>query len=332
MTLLACSAECTSKVLSGLGMTRVSSDPGVLWRMVALVGLGMLVLSLLQCFRRRLGTAFLAFICGGCLVGLAAGPGRVAGHGQWAQGITHIKIRPMPLLGFEITRSGPDKVSEPGVILQAPEPLVRMEPLSQLMARMGSEFWSLESEELRSLSEDGRAILKRTERYETAGKARLEAYRMAARELRVDLQQLAHEHARWAERKIKRNQGDVEEGLVELLQGIEDSEHVEIITESTSADGTGAFRSAIRVRHPGDIAQGVKEQFFEKAAPLIEKVAPRGRRLAMTGVSLAALGILVFLAYVFVDTGTRGHFTWTLRFLTVTAFVGICTALWYVAR
>ncbi|MHC4609875.1 MAG: hypothetical protein ACYS7M_05960 [Planctomycetota bacterium] len=41
----------------------------------------------------------------------------------------------------------------------------------------------------------------------------------------------------------------------------------------------------------------------------------------------AALAAMIFLAYLFLDSGTRGHFTWPLRIFAVVAFVGLCGAL-----
>ena len=111
------------------------------------------------------------------------------------------------------------------------------------------------------------------------------------------------------------------------MSELRDTDHVEVFTESYGHDGEETFRSAVRVQHPQDIAR----VYQAKAKDVFtQEVVPRGRRFAITGVSLVILSILVYLAYLFVDTGTRGHFTWTLRIATVAAFVGICTALWYV--
>jgi len=43
--------------------------------------------------------------------------------------------------------------------------------------------------------------------------------------------------------------------------------------------------------------------------------------------SAVALAAMIYLAYLFLDSGTRGHFTWPLRIFAVLAFVGICLAL-----
>ena len=67
------------------------------------------------------------------------------------------------------------------------------------------------------------------------------------------------------------------------------------------------------------------------AAELIQqqKPAPHPARLAphWTLVSAIALAAMVYLAYLFLDAGTRGQFTWPLRIFSVVAFVGICIFL-----
>ena len=44
----------------------------------------------------------------------------------------------------------------------------------------------------------------------------------------------------------------------------------------------------------------------------------------LMGVAIAAF---LYLSYLFLDAGTRGHFTWQLRVISVLAFVGICVAI-----
>ena len=331
-TLLACTDTCAHEKLATLGLTAVGHDPGTVWRLIGVVGMSALVLSLLQCFRRRLGMAFLAFICGVGLLGMALGPGR---HG-W---INHVKIRPMPFLGFSVTTddeydlSGPQAWSVSSGEFwspKSPESPEAAEPLPLVVDRMGKKFWKLKDKQLQRELDDKRSILKRTqESHETARKAEHEAYREAAVEIRAYFQSLAAEHAEWAEREIQRNRRDLEKGIAELLNELRDTEHVEVFTESFGHDGKDGFRSAVRVQHPQDIAR----VYQAKAKDVFtQEVVPRGRRFAITGVSLVLLSILVYLAYLFVDTGTRGHFTWTLRIATVAAFVGICSALWYVVR
>lgn len=41
-----------------------------------------------------------------------------------------------------------------------------------------------------------------------------------------------------------------------------------------------------------------------------------------------ALALLVALAYLFLDAGTRGRYTWPLRIGAVAMFSGLCFALW----
>jgi hypothetical protein len=56
------------------------------------------------------------------------------------------------------------------------------------------------------------------------------------------------------------------------------------------------------------------------------------RRFGGLGGSVLVLGILLYLAYLFLDTGTRGQLTGALRLLIGISFVGICAALWYFVR
>ncbi len=44
-------------------------------------------------------------------------------------------------------------------------------------------------------------------------------------------------------------------------------------------------------------------------------------------VSVAALGVMIFLAYLFLDADTRGQFTWTLRIFSVAAFAAVCVSI-----
>jgi hypothetical protein len=46
-----------------------------------------------------------------------------------------------------------------------------------------------------------------------------------------------------------------------------------------------------------------------------------------TVISGVVLAVMIYLAYLFLDAGTRGQFTWPLRLFAVLAFVGICVFL-----
>ena len=41
-----------------------------------------------------------------------------------------------------------------------------------------------------------------------------------------------------------------------------------------------------------------------------------------------AVAILITLAYLFLDAGTRGRYTWPLRFGSIAVFAGFCVLLW----
>lgn len=60
-----------------------------------------------------------------------------------------------------------------------------------------------------------------------------------------------------------------------------------------------------------------------------ESRAPRTYRGKLSGIVGFAVGGLIILAflyigYLFLDAGTRGQFTWTLRIISIVAFFGIC--------
>lgn len=41
-----------------------------------------------------------------------------------------------------------------------------------------------------------------------------------------------------------------------------------------------------------------------------------------------AVAVLITLAYLFLDSGTRGRYTWPLRFGSIVVFAGFCVLLW----
>lgn len=49
--------------------------------------------------------------------------------------------------------------------------------------------------------------------------------------------------------------------------------------------------------------------------------------IVWTAILGGAIILFLYLAYLFLDAGTRGHFTWQLRIISVVAFVGICVAI-----
>lgn len=49
--------------------------------------------------------------------------------------------------------------------------------------------------------------------------------------------------------------------------------------------------------------------------------------LAATGLMAFAIGAFLYLGYIFLDAGTRGYFTWSLRIVSVVTFAALCLAL-----
>ena len=89
-----------------------------------------------------------------------------------------------------------------------------------------------------------------------------------------------------------------------------------------------------------EVAQQVADQtrvlMREHNIPPIPNVADRvvdGVRhaqpagLAASGLMAFAIGALLYLGYILLDAGTRGHFTWSLRIVSVVTFAALCLAL-----
>lgn len=89
-----------------------------------------------------------------------------------------------------------------------------------------------------------------------------------------------------------------------------------------------------------DVAQQVAEQtqvlVLQHNIPPVPDVARRvvdGVRrarpagLAASGLMAFAIGALLYLGYIFLDASTRGHFTWSLRIVSVVTFAALCLAL-----
>ena len=57
----------------------------------------------------------------------------------------------------------------------------------------------------------------------------------------------------------------------------------------------------------------------------VRRARPAG--LAASGLMAFAIGALLYLGYIFLDAGTRGHFTWSLRIVSVVTFAALCLAL-----
>lgn len=102
-------------------------------------------------------------------------------------------------------------------------------------------------------------------------------------------------------------------------------------------------------RHAWEAAEGYDHGPSERAAPgTIVVTREHGRRSVLietsrggiehrrwnqrggfiqTFIIAGALAAFLYLAYIFLDAGTRGHFTWTLRATAVLAFGALCAAL-----
>ena len=69
-----------------------------------------------------------------------------------------------------------------------------------------------------------------------------------------------------------------------------------------------------------------KVRDFVRGAPFHDRALRHDGVLASV-VTALAIAAFLFLGYIFLDASTRGHFTWSLRILSVLVFVTICVAM-----
>jgi hypothetical protein len=74
---------------------------------------------------------------------------------------------------------------------------------------------------------------------------------------------------------------------------------------------------------------GARRAFDVASTEFRQWSGPRLGQWAGFAASLLVFGVLLYLAYLFLDTSTRGQFNRGLRTVAALAFVGICCALWY---
>lgn len=127
-------------------------------------------------------------------------------------------------------------------------------------------------------------------------------------------------HHRWSRSTVIFTEGATDSGMASYDEGMHETPFPVVEGMVLGADGT-----VVRVG--------------PNAAPRVEEMVWPGRgnpwagrrvvksSLIWTGVSALALGVMIYLAYLFVDAGTRGQFTWRLRLFSAVAFVGICALL-----
>ena len=84
------------------------------------------------------------------------------------------------------------------------------------------------------------------------------------------------------------------------------------------------------------VAQQTREFTVQHSIPSVPLVAHRvvdGVRharpvgLASSALMAFAMGAILYLGYIFLDASTRGHFTWSLRIVSVLTFAALCLAI-----
>ena len=293
-----------------------------LWPMIALIGAAAILMGIFQAFRRKPGTAILALFCGAGLLGLFA----AFGQPRPIRGALTINFVGPPRLVLPAGPGQPVIVVEPSRSGDITAVVTQQEILEQRIDALGAKFRKMRSKELDRRLRDDRTVLGFSELQDSAHEARQQALQDVAGELRRRLRDHVAPHTKLpVGAKLDEHAAEIEDLIVGILEGLADSAHVGIVTREFGSPQARRHRTAVRV-DPEQVVQEISSQvseFFDT------KVAPWMVRAVRTTLTMLALGILVYLAFVFVDSGTRGHFTWTLRIAAAVAFVGMCGALWY---
>lgn len=94
----------------------------------------------------------------------------------------------------------------------------------------------------------------------------------------------------------------------------------EEFVQRTQADDEPRYRAAVLVDFP--------REDLATALDLAPGSKPQSPRWVGQVIAAAALSLLLVLSYLFLDAGTRGKYTWPLRFASMAVFAGLCVALW----
>ena len=288
-----------------------------LWPMVGLIGAALMLAGIFQAIRRRPFTAILALLVGGLSLGLVLSLGPTDSRGITA--VFDLAGRPAVVLR-------PPPAPRPPIAERPPEPCIDEKyALVNQASRLGKKFQELSAGKLTDYFECSETLCGVSDVHKSAEKASKEAFERVARRLRVRYLPKLAEHSKIPRDKIEEHAEDIENVLADVLRKLSESGRVEITAQNWGSDREPRHRAAVRV-HPERLARELRDTVTEFVET---ELTPLMRRTAGTLLSMFALCILLYLAYVFVDTGTRGHFTWTLRVAAALAFVGICGALWY---
>lgn len=288
-----------------------------LWPMVGLLGAALVLAGIFQAIRRRPFTAILALLIGGLSLGLVLSFGPTDSRGITA--VFDLAGRPAVVLRPPAAPRAPAPD-------RPPEPCIDKEyALVNQVSRLGDKFQDLSAGKLTGYFECSETLCGVSDIHKSADDAKEQAFGRVAERLRRQYLPKIAENSKIPADKIEEHAEDIDKVIAEVLRRLSKSGRVEIASEDWGTPEDPRHRAAVRVfpeKLAGELLDAITEFVDTRLTPWM-------RRTAGTLLSMFALCILLYLAYVFVDTGTRGHFTWTLRVAAALAFVGICGALWY---
>ncbi|UCG32657.1 MAG: hypothetical protein JSU68_13450 [Phycisphaerales bacterium] len=288
-----------------------------LWPMVGLLGAALMLAGLFQAFRRKPFTAIFALLIGGLGLGVFLSLTRTESRSITA--VFDVVRRPM------VVRRAPP-APRPPLAERPPEPLIDEKyALVNQVSRLGDKYHKLPAKKLAHSFECEDTVCGVSDVHKSADDAKEQAFGRVAERLRRQYLPKIAENSRIPADKIEEHAEDIDKVIAEVLRGLSKSGRVEIASEEWGTPADPRHRAAVRV-FPEKLARELRATITDFVET---ELTPLMRRTAGTLLSMFALCILLYLAYVFVDTGTRGHFTRTLRVAAALAFVGICGALWY---
>jgi hypothetical protein len=91
--------------------------------------------------------------------------------------------------------------------------------------------------------------------------------------------------------------------------------------------GETAYRAAVLARLPTDWAAQQASALLKQTREAEARIGNQRVRGAWTFFSAGILALVIFILYAFLNAGTKGHLAWTLRIVSVAAFLVLCYGL-----
>jgi hypothetical protein len=111
--------------------------------------------------------------------------------------------------------------------------------------------------------------------------------------------------------------------------------HLDTMTQETALQelrgktGNSYHRAALLVRADASSLEPLVEELRERATAAIDSRSLRRQELILAVASALGLAFVIFLLYSFLNAGTKGHFAWPLRFVSLAALILLYLGLMY---